>query len=104
MEKIYYHFDEIAGKTLPLKGRRVKNLPGFELSSGKISFILLVSLLFPSEPSLPRQELSNESLGPLFITELSLLIELLKTVDAPSLVAFLALFMYFYTPFFNEPR
>ena len=93
--KIYYHFEEIAGKTLPLYARLLKNRPEFTFYSGWLSLSAWILLLLIMQYSDPKEDLLNKSLVSFFNKRLYLRIEVLKTVDAPSLVAFLVLFMYF---------
>jgi hypothetical protein len=84
--------EEIDGKALPLYARRFIILAGFATYSGCTALIVWTLLLFFSEFS-PSIDAFNESVIP-FINGLYRLAELLKTVELPSLVTFLALLMY----------
>ena len=101
MGKKYYHLEEIAGKTLPLYARLFETRPEFGKCYGWTAFTVWILLLFFYGLS-TRVDKFKESVIPLLIREDYLLTELLKTVELPNLVAFLAIFMYLYTPLLND--
>ena len=93
--------EEIAGKTLPLYARLLKTRPEFGECYGWTAFMVWILLLFFYGLSAWVDKF-KESVIPFFMKEVYLFKELLKTVELPNLVAFLAIFIYLYTPLLSD--